>query len=146
MRRYSMSERIAWAKLRPRRASEWHQVQVICGYLALIAVFITVIFFFKSRHRADMEQNWQSAIATIEDVQPKLVAQVNTARGGAMLYESVILAKYSADGAVQKRWITVEQQPESLGDVQLQAFRWKGKQCVVRWRPSDRSQVIAEIS
>jgi hypothetical protein len=146
MRRYSMSERIAWARLRPRRASEWHQLRVICGYLILIAIFIAVAFFLKNRHRADMEQNWESATALIEDVRPKIASQVNSEGGAAMFYQVDILAKYSTNDGEQERWITVEQRPESLNEAQLQSFRWKGKQCVVRWRPSDPARVIAEVS
>jgi hypothetical protein len=146
MRNYSMPERSAWAKLRPRKPGEWHQLRVICGYLVLIAIFIAVAFFLKNRHRADMEQNWESATALIEDVRPKIVSQVNSEGGAAMFYQVAILAKYSTNDGEQERWITVEQRPESLNEAQLQSFRWKGKQCVVRWRPSDPARVIAEVS
>jgi hypothetical protein len=146
MRRYSMPERDAWAKLRPRSDRDWHRIRVLSGYLALIAIFFAAAFFFRHKQREEMEQNWKSATAIIEDVRPNAVAIVDTRRGGGMLYEVAILAKYTADGADQERWITVQQQLEPLGDAQLQAFRWKGKQCIVRWKPSDPNKVIAEVS
>ena len=146
MRRYSMSDRDALGKIRPGNHSDWRQLRVLSGYLALAAVFVAVIFFLKHRHREEVEQNWKCAMATIEDVQPKLVEQVNSARGGAMLYEVAILASYRSGEREQRRWIIVEQQPESLAEAELQVFRWKGQQCVVRWKASSPDQVIAEVS
>jgi hypothetical protein len=141
-----MPERAALAKLRPRSDRDWHRIRVIGGYLALIAIFIAAVFFFKHRRREDMEQNWNAATAIIEDVRPKEVAQIDTSRGGAMLYQVEILVRYKADGTDQRRWIAVEQFPEVLSEAELQAFRWKGKQCIVRWKPSDPSKVFAEVS
>jgi hypothetical protein len=141
-----MPERAALAKLRPRSARDWHRIRVVGGYLAFIAIFIAAVFFFKHKSRGDMEQNWNSATATIEDVRPREVAQVNTSRGGAMLYQVEVFVRYKSDGADQQRWIAVEQMPEVLSEAELQAFRWKGKQCIVRWKPSDPSKVFAEVS
>jgi hypothetical protein len=134
------------AKLRPRSDRDWHRIRVIGGYLALIAIFIAAVLFFKNRRREDREQNWNAATAIIEDVRPKEVAQIDTSRGGAMLYQVEILVRYKADGTDQRRWIAVEQLPEVLSEAELQAFRWKGKQCIVRWKPSDPSKVFAEVS
>jgi hypothetical protein len=141
-----MPERNAWAKLRPRSVRDWHGIRVLGGYLALIAIFFTAAFFFRHKQHEEIEQSCKSATAIIEDVRPTAVATVDTRRGGGMLYEVAILARYSADGTEQQRWITVQQQLEPLGDAQLQAFRWKGKQCTVRWKPSDPNKVIAEVS
>jgi len=146
MRRYSMPELDAWAKLRPRSDRDWHRIRVLSGYLALIAIFIATAFFFKHRHLEDMEQNWNSATAIIEDVRHKPVTVVESQRGGAMLYEVEILVRYKSGGVDQERWISVKQLPEVLAEVELQAFRWKGKPCIVRWKPSDPNQVIAEVS
>jgi hypothetical protein len=144
-RRYSISDRDALGEIRPSRHSDWHRIRVLSGYLALAVVFVAVIFFLKHRHREDVERNWKCAMATIEDVQPKLVEQVNSARGGAMLYEVAILASYPSDEGEQRRWITVDQRPETLAEAELQTFRWKGQQCVVRWNRSMPDQVIAEV-
>jgi hypothetical protein len=141
-----MPERDAWAKLRPRSDRDWHRIRVLSGYLALIAIFFAAAFVFRHKQREEMEQSWKSAIAIIEDVRPTAVAIVDTRRGVGMLYEVAILAKFTSDGVDQERWITVQQQLEPLGDAQLQALRWKGKQCIVRWKPSDPSKVIAEVS
>ena len=85
-------------------------------------------------------------MATIEDVQPQIVEQVNGVKGGVMLYEVAILASYRSDEGEQRRWITVNQQPETLDEAELQAFRWKGQQCVVRWKLLQPDQVIVEVS
>jgi hypothetical protein len=141
-----MPERDAWSKLRPVSGRQRHQLRVICGYVALIAAFVALIFFVKERNRADLEKNWTRADAVIVDVRTREAARVNTSRGGAMLYDVEILAKYRVDGSDQERWIIVEQQPEGLPYAQLQAFRWKGKQCVVRWKPSEPDRIFAEVS
>lgn len=146
MRRYSMSDRGALGKVRPSSSSDWHQVRVICGYLAVAVVFVAVIFFLKHKHRQDVEQNWRCATATIVDVRSKVIEQVNSARGGAMLYEVSILAKYVSSGVSREQWIVVEQPPVTLAEVELETFRWKGQQCVVRWQSSKPDQMIAEVS
>jgi hypothetical protein len=145
MRRYSMPDRTALSKLRPVSRSDWHQVRVVSGYIAVIAVFVAAIFFFKHKHREDVEHNWKCATATIEDVRSKVIERVESARGGAMLYEVSILAKYVSDGADHERWIVVEQPPVSLAEAQLQTFRWKGQHCVVRWKAAAPEDLIAEV-
>ena len=146
MRRYSMSDRDALGKIRPGGSSDWHQIRVICGYLAVSAVFVAVVFFLKHKHREDVEQNWRCATATIVDVRSKVIEQVNSARGGAILYEVSILAKYVSSGVSREQWIVVEQPPVTLAEVELETFRWKGQQCVVRWKLSEPDQMIAEVS
>jgi hypothetical protein len=146
MRRYSMPERTAWEKIRPSRDSDWHQIRVLSVYLVLIGVFVAAIFFLKHRHHEDVVQNWKCATATVVDVRFKVIEQVNSARGGAMLYEVSILAKYVSDSMSRERWIVVEQPPVTLAEVELETFRWKGQQCVVRWKSSEPDQMIAEVS
>jgi uncharacterized protein DUF3592 len=146
MRRYSMPNRDAWARLRPKNDHDWHQIRVLGGYLALIAIFVAAIFFFKHRHREDLENNWMSTVAVIEDVRPEQIGVIDTPISGAILYQVTILVKYKLDGGNQERWITVDQRPVSLSGAMLQAFRWKGKQCTVRWKPSNPSKVLAEVS
>lgn len=146
MRRYSMPDKEAWAKIHPNGRRDWHVIRILSGYLAFIAIFFATAFFIRHKQREEMEQSWESATAVIGEVRPTAVALVNSSRGGGMLYEVAILAKYTVDGVDQERWIKVQQQLESFGDAQLQAFRWKGKQCIVRWKPSDPNKVIAEVN
>jgi hypothetical protein len=141
-----MSDRTAWSRLRPVSNGNWHQIRVISGYIALAAVVVAVIFFLKHRHNEDVEQNWKCATAVIEDVRTKVIEQVNSARGGAMVYEVSILAKYAFDGADHERWIVVEQPPVSLAEAELQTFRWKGQQCVVRWKATEPDEPVAEVN
>jgi hypothetical protein len=140
-----MPERTAWDMIRPSRDSVWHQIRVLSVYLVLIAVFVAAILL-KRRHHEDAVQNWKCATATVVDVRFKVIEQVNSARGGAMLYEVSILAKYVSDGVSRERWIVVEQPPVTLDEVELETFRWKGQQCVVRWQLSEPDQMIAEVS
>jgi hypothetical protein len=146
MRRYSMSDRDAWVKLRPNGDRDWHQLRVLSGYLALIAMFIAAVFYLQHRHREDLENNWVSAVAFIEDVRHEQAGAIDSRMGGIIFYRVAILVKYKSDGSDQERWITVDQRPTSLAGAKLQAFRWKGKRCLVRWKPSDSNKVIAEVS
>ena len=147
MRRYSMPDRTALTKLRPAGRSDWHQIRVLSGYVAVIVVFIAAIFFLKHLRREEIEQNWKCATATIEDVQPKMIQFLNNAKGGGVaLYEVSILTKYVSDGVAHERWITVEQPPVTLAEAQLETFRWKGQQCVVRWNSLEPGEMIAEVS
>ncbi|WP_433965545.1 hypothetical protein [Tunturiibacter gelidiferens] len=98
MRRYSMPERTVLTKLRPAGRSDWHQIRVVSGYVAVIAVIFAVTFFIKHLHREDIAQNWKCATATIEDVQPKVIEYVNGPRSGVVLYEVSILARYISEG------------------------------------------------
>jgi flagellar basal body-associated protein FliL len=141
-----MPDKEGWARIRPNGSRDWHVIRILSGYLALIAIVFATAFFVRHKQREEMEQSWESATAVIEEVRPTAAAVMNTNKGGGMLYEVAILAKYTADGVDQERWIKVQQQLESLDDAQLQAFRWKGKQCIVRWKPSDPNKVIAEVS
>jgi len=146
MSRYSMPNREAWAKIRPSGGRDWHQLQVLGGYLAAIALCVAAIFYLKHLHREDLEQNWSSTTAIIEDIRPEQIGVVDSKVGGAILYRVAVLVKYKSDSGDQERWISVDQRPESLPAAKLQAFRWKGGQCIVRWKPSDPTKVIVEVS
>src|ERR1700754_120110 len=127
MRRYSLAERRAWAKLRPHDRRDWHQLRVLCGYVALIAIFVSTMVYLKHRHREDLDKNWVSALAIIKDVRYEQMEIVDTPISGAILYRVAVLVKYQSEGVTQERWVTVDQRPTSLAGAKLQAFRWKGK-------------------
>jgi hypothetical protein len=147
MRPYSKSDRRAWNRLRPAGRSDWRQIRVVIGCVAVVAVVIAFTFFIKHLHREEIKQNWKCATATIEDVQPKMIQFLNNAKGGGVaLYEVSILTKYVSDGVAHERWITVEQPPVTLAEAQLETFRWKGQQCVVRWNSLEPGEMIAEVS
>ena len=74
----------------------------------LIVVFVVTVLFFQHWRQQEMENSWQSATATIEDVRPVVVSQVNNQFGGAMLYQAEVLAHYNANGFEQRRWIRIE--------------------------------------
>ena len=146
MRRYSMPDKEAAAKVLPKNQKDRKSLWVIGGCLALMVIFVVTVLFFQDRRRQEMENTWQSATATIEDVRPVIASQVESKVGSAMLYQAEVLADYSANGSEQRRWIKIERLPELRADVEFQAFRWKGKQCIVRWKTSQPDQVIAELN
>jgi hypothetical protein len=146
MRRYSMPNSEAWARIRPNGKRDRHQLWVLSGYVALMVLLIALIFYLKHLHREDLEQNWVSATAVIVDVRPELIGVIDTPVQGGILYRVAILVKYQFSGKDEERWIVVDQRPTSLASAKLQAFRWKGHQCIVRWKPSDPNRVIAEVS
>jgi hypothetical protein len=146
MSRYSMSDRAALPKLRPAGRGDWHQIRVAGACIALAVVVVAVVVFFQHRHSQDVEKHWKCATAIVEEVRPKVIQQLNNAKGGGTtLYEVSILAKYVSDGVVHERWITVEQPPVSLAEAQLQTLRWKGQHCVVRWKAAAPEDLIAEV-
>jgi hypothetical protein len=146
VRHYSMPEGEAIAALRPKNRKDQKRLLTFGIYLLIAVAGVTVIFVMKHRHREEIEQSWQVSTALIEDVRFKEISRAETARGGAMLYDVEVLANYTSAGTGQKRWIRVEQRPEVLSEAQLQAFRWKGKQCFVRWNISRPDQIIADVN
>jgi len=146
MRHHTMPEREALSRIRPKNRSTRMQFLAISGGVLLAISFFAGLLYLKYRSQQYREQNWTTAIATVEDARTKLVAQVNSRYGGGMLYEVQVLAKYPVDGLPQERWITVEQTPKDLDYAQFQTRLWKGKQCFVRWKPSNPDQVVAEIN
>jgi hypothetical protein len=142
-----MPDRRTETNLRSAGRSDWRQIRVVGGYVVVIVVIVAAIFLLKHLHRVEVEQNWKCATATIEDVQPKMIQFVNNAKGGGVaLYEVSILAKYVSGGETHERWITVEQPPVTLAEAELQTFRWKGQQCVVRWNSFEPGEMVAEVS
>jgi len=109
-------------------------------------MLIAAIFYLKHRHHEDLENNWVSETALIEDVRSDQIGLVDSPMGGAILYRVNVLVRYKIDGAAEEKWITVDQRPEPLEAAKLQMFRWKGQQCIVRWKPSEPDKVIAEVS
>jgi hypothetical protein len=87
-----MPDRDAAAKLIPKSCNDRKTLRTICGYLALTIVFVAAALFFQHRRQQEMEETWQSATATIEDVRPAVVSQANNQFGGAMLYQVEVLA------------------------------------------------------
>ncbi|WP_433971977.1 hypothetical protein [Tunturiibacter lichenicola] len=114
--------------------------------MAVVAILVSALFIFRHRHFESLEQNWKCATATIEDVRSREIEQVSSARGGVVVYEVSILAKYASGGTDHEQWIVVDQPPVTLAEVELETFRWKGQQCVVRWESSEPEQMIAEVS
>jgi len=141
-----MSDGEAVAKVVPQTRNDVRRLWIILGYLSLTVAIVAAILFARHRRQEEMERTWQSATATIEDVRSIPAVQIESGRGGAMLYRVEILTRYNTDGAEQRRWIKVEQLPKSVSDIRFEEFRWKGKQCTVRWKSSQPDQVVAEVN
>ena|SRR5271168_4264014 len=145
MRQYSMTDKEAAAKIIPKNRNDRKTLWTMGGYFALIVIFVVTVLFFQHRRQREIEDTWQSATATIEDVRPVVVSQINSKFGGAMLYQVEVLAHYDANGFEQRRWIRIESRP-GPGPDKSQIARWKGKQFVVRWKASQPDQVIPELN
>jgi hypothetical protein len=141
-----MSNHEAATKLRPKNRNEWRQLMILSGCFILIIVFVATLLFLRQRHRHDIEANWESSIATIEDVRVQELGLFESSRGGTMLYNVQVFAKYDVNGTTHERWITVQQRPVNGAWARLQASRWKGQTCFVRWKPSSPDQVVADVS
>jgi hypothetical protein len=145
MRNDSMPDRAAVAKIPPKSRKDRRTLWALGAYLAVMVVFVVTVLFFQQRRRLERENIWQSATATIEDVRPVVVSQVNSQVGSAMLYQVEVLADYNANGSQQRRWIRIERMPGPTPD-ESQIARWKGKQFVVRWKDSQPNDVVAELN
>ena|ERR1700733_14192538 len=145
MRRYIMPDKEAAIKVLPKNRSDRKTLWIMGGYLALTVIFVVTVLFFQHRRQQEIEDTWQSATGTIEDVRPVAVSQVNSQFGGAMLYQVEVLAHYNANGLEQRRWIRIEQMPR-LRPSESQIARWKGKQFVVRWKASQPDRVVPELN
>ena len=141
-----MPEREALTKLRPKNLRDRLQLKKIRGYTLLVIVLLGISLVLNHKYRQNIEANWQSDTATIEDVRYQPATQVESNRGGAILYNLQVLVKYNANNATKERWITVQHELVGLPEAKLAAFRWKGQKCVVRWKASDPDQVIADVS
>ena len=145
MRQRPGSSSKALPSVSPQNSGDW-RVVIWTGVCLLGAiVFVTAVFYVKHLHQLEREQSWASAIATIQDVRPRLVTQFDSSHGGTLLYDVDVLAQYPVDGGMQEQWITLSQSPKTMDAVRLQEFSLKGKHCFVRWKPSDLKAIVAEI-
>ncbi len=145
MRQHQMSDSAALRLIYPKRRKDKRALVLLGALIILMSALVAGIYYNNHRQQMIREQEWMNAVATIEDARPHLAMQVESMRGGGMLYEVEILTKYVADGVVQERWTKLRQAPRLLADAQLQAYLLKNRQCVVRWRPSDTGTIVAEI-
>ncbi len=142
----SMSDHDALGMLTPRSRRDRQSLTKL-GAVVVAAILLVGIFaYLKQIDRQRRDRDWLSATATIEDARPKVVIQGFSQGSGAMLYQVEILARYVVDGTPRVRWITVAQTPTLRADAELKSMRWKGSTCIVRWKPSDPSKIIAEAS
>ena len=116
------------------------------GFVLLILVCGGGLYYNDHRQQLIRNQDWTSAIATIEDAHAQVAMRVDSQAGGAMLYEVAVLVKYSTEGVEREQWTTIRQHPQLLEDAQFQIFRLKKQQCTVRWNPSHPDHIIAEAN
>jgi hypothetical protein len=146
MSRHGRSNRHAVEQVAQRDSPAWFVLLAI-SCIFIVPVLAIVGFRLESTRVARyQEENWSSAIATIEDVRMKPVVQTNGTFGGAMLYQVDVLASFIQDGAHKARWITVDNGPERFADADRNARVWKGKQYFVRWNPTNSKQITIAIN
>ena len=145
MRNYTMPDGQALDKIRPRSRAARNQLLAITGFCLLAGGALAIIIYSKHSTQQYREQNWNSAVASVEGFRTSLVGQENGQAGGGMIYDVEVLAKFAVDGSPQERWIKVDQPPKSLDSLDFQERIWKGKSYFVRWKPSNPNQIIIEL-
>ncbi|MEG9436750.1 hypothetical protein JAO29_11320 [Edaphobacter sp. HDX4] len=140
-----LSNPAALHSLLPKRRSDWQSLAKLAAYVSLGIICLAGLLYNKHRQQIRREQEWSSALATIEGTRIRLAVHGFSQFGGAMLYEVEVQARYSVDGEVREQWTTISQIPKLLADAQLQAHLLTKKQCIVRWRPNDPDHIVAEI-
>jgi hypothetical protein len=132
--------------LRPRSARDKVSLLTILVYVGVGIVGVAATFALQRHWQRIRELNWSSATGTILDVQPGLpVGYGSTYRPGA-LYTVKVLVHVSLGGVEQERWIELRQHRQSRTEIQVDAQRWRGATCIVRWNSADISQIDAEVS
>ena len=146
MRHRAMFDSQAFRSIRPRNRRDRKSVLVIAACLAFAVAFTAGFLYNKHHEQTRHAREWMSALAILEDARVHLVMQSDSQRGGGMLYEVQVLARYRVEGVNKETWTTIAQLPKPLSDAQLQIYLVKNKQCVVRWKPNDPSHITAEIN
>jgi hypothetical protein len=145
MRNYTMPERQALSRIWPKDRVSRRQFLWIVAFVVIGVACAVGWAYTRDKVVEYRERNWDSAIATVEDVRPILVGDINTNRGGKMLYAVEVLARYTIDGATKEQWITVDQLPTTLDSVNVQRTMWKGRTYPVRWNPRSPNQIQIDI-
>ena len=135
VQRRSMSNSTALDIIRPKSRNDRRTVLKLSAYLLVALISVAGLLYDKKRQQSIREKEWASAVGLVEDARPQLAMQINSERGGTMLYRVEILARYSVDGTIREQWTTLPQMPQRFADAQLQAYLYKGKRLVVRWIP-----------
>jgi hypothetical protein len=139
-----LSENQHLKKMLPQTRKNRNQLIGIVGLLLGTSIAVIGLFYLKQRNSMTQE-NWATAVATIEDTRTRLVGRTDSIYGGRMLYEVQVLAAFTVNGSHQERWISVEQPPKTLAGAQFEEAHWKSTQCIVRWNPSNPQQIAVEL-
>ncbi len=131
--------------LRPTNRAERRSLVKIIALVAFAIVIVAGLWLLQGHWQRVRELTWSSARGTIEDVRPVLAGDAGQTRGGEMVYRIEVLAKYAVENSQQEHWISVSQGPFSLEGAKFEAFRWKGRPCIVRWNPSDPKEIVVEL-
>jgi hypothetical protein len=118
----------------------------ILAYAGVALVGVAGIFALQQHWGRIRELNWSSATGTILDVQPGLPVGYGSTYRPDALYTVKVLVHVSLGGVEQERWIDLRQQHQSRIEIRVDAQRWRGATCVVRWNPEDTGQIDAEVS
>jgi hypothetical protein len=141
-----MSDAAALRSVLPKKRSDRRTLLLIGVFVLLLAACAGGLYYNNHRQQMIREQDWTSAVATIEDARTHVAMHIDSQVGGAMLYDVEVLVKYSVNGIEREQWTTVSQRPQLLSDAQLQIFRFKKQQCIIRWNPANPDHPVAEIN
>lgn len=146
MQVHKMSDAEALRFIHPKRRSDRRALLRLCGFIVLIAACAGALYYNNRQQQMIRERDWISAVALIDDARTHVAMRVDSERGGTMLYDLDVLVKYSTKGRAREQWTTLHQHPQPLADAELQIFRLKKQQCIVRWDPADPDHIVAEIN
>ncbi len=127
----------------PATKSDRRALLNIVGYIVMSVFAVFGLWLLQEHWYRIRELTWSSAPGTLEDVRPVLALQ-GFSRGG-LFYRIVVLVNYQTQSGQRESWISLRQAPQTLTENQLNAQRWKGATCTVRWSPSDSSKIDADI-
>ncbi len=85
-------------------------------------------------------------MGTIEEVRPEMATPIGSRYDSAAAFKVQVLVRFPMAGSMQERWIELRKSSESAVSIEVDAKRWKGASCIVRWNPSNPNQIDADVS
>ncbi len=133
------------SRLRPNTPLHRLQLATIAAYVIFAVVTVAALRTLTVRNHDRTVQTWPTTIATILDTRTVPVGWWHSTFGSKLAYDVQVLVRYSSGSSPTQRWVTVQQQPRTKADAQLERFRWKGQTCPLFWNPVNPDEVVVDI-
>jgi hypothetical protein len=137
---------LPYTGLRPSSPGDRRSLASIVFYMVGSIAVVAALFALQRHWQQVRELTWTSATGKILDVQPDTLMSHGATYHPENLYTVKVLISVPINGTEQQRWISLRRSPVPIAEIQLEAQRWKGAICIVRWNPTDNSQIDAEVS